>query len=77
MLLANISVASPVDSALRRLTVAERRQLTELAAREAFHAREFRKTVRTLTGAVRNNLDQMFMDATAEKNLVFDPALNW
>ncbi len=76
MLLANISVASPVDSALRRLTVAERRQLTELAAREGyFTPGEFRKTVRTLTGAVRNNLDQMFMDATAEKNLVFDPAL--
>lgn len=76
MLLANISVAAPADPGLRRLTAAERRQLTEQAARDGyFTPGEFRKTVRALTGAVRDNLDQMFMDATAAENLVLDPAL--
>lgn len=76
MLLANIAVASPADAALRPLTPVERTELTQIAARDGyFTPGEFRKTVRTLTGSVRDNLDQMFMDATAAENLVFDAAL--
>ncbi len=76
MLLANIVVAAPSDSGLRPLNTTEREKLTAQAQAEGyFTPAAFRKTVHTLTGAVRDNLDQMFMDATAEKNLVFDPGL--
>ena len=76
MLLANIAVASPADASLRPLNPAERAELTKLAERDGyFTPGEFRKTVRALSGAVRDNLDQMFMDATAAENLVLDPAL--
>lgn len=76
MLLANIAVASPTDAALRPLTPSERAELTQIASRDGyFTPAEFRKTVRTLTGSTRDNLDQMFMDATAAENLVLDSAL--
>lgn len=76
LLLANITVATAADSPLRELTATERAELTKIAERDGyFTPAEFRKTVRTLTGAVRDNLDQMFMDATAAENLVLDPAL--
>ena len=75
MLLANISVTTNVATGPRPLSVDERLKLTLAATQDGyFTPGEFRKTVRTLTGALRDNLDQMFMDATAEKNLVVDPA---
>ncbi|MCR6656109.1 MAG: hypothetical protein NVV63_09895 [Opitutus sp.] len=76
MLLANINVASASDQPLRPLSKEERSALTQQATTEGyFTPGEFRKTVRALTGSVRDNLDQMFMDATAAENLVLDPAL--
>lgn len=76
MLLANIAIASVADASLRPLNPRERVELTKIAERDGyFTPAEFRKTVRTLTGSVRDNLDQMFMDATAAENLVLDPAL--
>lgn len=76
LLLANIAVATPAESALSPLTPTERAELTKIAERDGyFTPAEFRKTVRSITGAVRDNLDQMFMDATAAENLILDPAL--
>lgn len=75
MLLANINVTTPASPDPRPLTPAERIQLTRAATADGyFTPGEFRKTVRTLTGAIRDNLEQMFMDATAAENLVVDPA---
>jgi hypothetical protein len=76
MLLANITVAGSADSELRQLTRDERIILTrDAVAKGYFTPGEFRKAVRALTGSVRDNLDQMFMDATAAENLVVDPSL--
>ncbi len=76
MLLANINVAGSADSRLRALTLHERLSLTRDAATKGYSTPgEFRKNVRALTGSTRDNLDQMFMDATAAENLVVDPAL--
>ncbi len=76
LLLANIMIATSADSPLRELNAAERSELTRIAERDGyFTPAEFRKTVRTLTGALRDNLDQMFMDATSAENLILDPAL--
>lgn len=76
MLLANISVTTPASPEPRPLTPAERIHLTRAATTDGyFTPGEFRKTVRKLTGSVRDNLEQMFMDATASENLVVDPAL--
>lgn len=75
MLLANISVTTSTATGPRPLSSDERLKLTLAATQDGyFTPGEFRKTVRTLTGSIRDNLDQMFMDATAEKNLVVDPA---
>jgi CRISPR-associated endonuclease Csn1 len=75
MLLANISVTTDVAAGPRPLSAAERRKLTDVAAIDGyFTPGEFIKTVRALTGSVRDNLEQMFMDATAKNNLVLDPA---
>lgn len=74
MLLANIAVTTDAAGP-RPLTKEERLQLTVAAATDGyFTPAEFRKTVRSLTGALRDNLDQMFMDATASENLIVDPA---
>jgi len=76
MLLANITVAGAADAKLRPLTRDERLILTrDATTRGYFTPAEFRKTVATLTGTNRGNLEQMFMDATAADNLVVDPAL--
>lgn len=76
LLLANIAVATPVEPTLRPLNPTERGELTKIAERDGyFTPAEFRKTVRSIVGAVRDNLDQMFMDATAAENLILDPAL--
>ncbi len=75
MLLANISVTTDPVAGPRPLTAAERLRLTLAATEDGyFTPGEFRKKVRALTGAIRDNLDQMFMDATAANNLVVDPA---
>ncbi|HVS52870.1 MAG TPA: HNH endonuclease domain-containing protein [Opitutaceae bacterium] len=76
LLLANIAVATRADPTLRPLNATERAELARIAERDGyFTPAEFRKTVRTVTEAARDNLDQMFMDATAAENLVLDPAL--
>jgi hypothetical protein len=76
LLLANITVAAPGDPSLRPLTRDERISLTRNATAQGyFTPAEFRKTVRVLTGSTRDNLDQMFMDATASENLIVDPAV--
>lgn len=75
MLLANISVTTSAPAGPRPLSPEERLKLTLAATTDGyFTPGEFRKTVRALTGSVRDNLDQMFMDATAAENLVVDPA---
>lgn len=75
MLLANINVTTSASAGPRPLLPEERINLTLAATTDGyFTPGEFRKTVRTLTGSVRDNLDQMFMDATATENLVVDPA---
>lgn len=75
MLLANISVTTDAAVGSRPLNPTERLQLTLEATTDGyFTPGEFRKKVRSLTGAVRDNLDQMFMDATSANNLVVDPA---
>ncbi len=75
MLLANITLTTDPTIGSRTLSPTERAELTHLATQRGyFTPGDFRKTVRNLTGAVRDNLDQMFMDATAAENLVVDPA---
>jgi hypothetical protein len=78
LLLANIRVAGPADAELRTLSAVERRTLLERAQVQGyFTPAKFRDAVRELTRSARDNLDQMFMDATAAENLIFDPALKF
>ncbi len=72
MQLANIQITSPAG--LRRLSVEERKLLhQQIRARGYFTKGDLKKAVRTLTGGVPDNLDQMLLHPDADKALVLDP----
>ncbi len=76
MLLANIKIATAGDKELRKLTVEERKAIHEFMLREgALTEAGIKKLVRSVTGCVRDKLDQMFMEEVkAKEALVLDPA---
>ncbi len=74
MQLANVRVARFGEKELSPLTVPERKQL-DAFMREAgsMGAGEFKKQVRQVTGAIRDNLDTMLMHPDAHEALLLDP----
>lgn len=74
MLLANVLVARPEEKELRPLTSNERQALHgEMTQKGALTASEFTEAVKRVSGAVRHNLDTMFMHPDAKESLVLDP----
>lgn len=75
MLLANMMIATDGDSELRPLHIEEIQKLNALAeAQGYFTPGQFRREARALLECKRDNFAHMFMDSTAEQNLVLDPA---
>jgi CRISPR-associated endonuclease Csn1 len=74
MLLANVRVARLADRELKPLTPEERRELDK-RMREAggMTESEFKKAVRDISGAIRDNLATMLMHPDARKALELDP----
>lgn len=74
MQLANVRVARLGEKELVPLSVAEREQLDRLM-RElgSMGPQEFKKHVRELSGAIRDNLETMLMHPDAKEALVLDP----
>lgn len=74
MLLANVRVARLADRELKPLTVEERKELDK-RMREAggMTESEFKKAVRDVSGAIRDDLARMFMEVNQEEALVLDP----
>ena len=74
MQLANVRVARLADSELKPLTVLERKELDK-AMRQAggMGVEEFKKQARQVSGAIRDNLDTMFMHPDAKEALLLDP----
>ncbi|MBI2511910.1 MAG: hypothetical protein HYV96_08025 [Opitutae bacterium] len=74
MNLRKISVAKSIEEKLRTLTPDEIDVLTKRMKEEGrMTSKEFIKAARELGGFVRDNLEQTFMEATADDDLVFDP----
>jgi len=74
MQVANVLVQTPDSNQPRRLSAVERKELNaQIGRRGYFTKSEFRKTIRALTGAVKDNLDQMLLHPDADKALVVDP----
>ena len=74
MQLANIRVARFSEQDLSPLKVEERKQLDNMMRTAgAMAAGEFKKSVRQVTNAIRDNLDTMMMHPDAKDALVLDP----
>jgi CRISPR-associated endonuclease Csn1 len=74
MLLANVQVARLGNTKLEPLTVAERKELDKrMRTVGGMTAVQFKKAVREVTGAIRDNLDTMLMHPDAHEALVLDP----
>lgn len=74
MQLANVKVQGPADADLRNLEAVERLDLHHrMEAAGALTKGEFKKAVRTVTKAVRDNLDQLLLHPDADDALVLDP----
>lgn len=74
MQLANIRVARFGEKELSALKIPERRQLDALMRQAGgMGAGEFKKHVRQVTGAIRDNLDTMLMHPDAKDALLLDP----
>ncbi len=74
MQLANIRVARPGEKELTPLKLSERKEMDALMRQQgSMGAGEFKKQVRQVTGAVRDNLDTMLMHPDAQDALLLDP----
>lgn len=74
MQLANIRVSRLGEKELSALTVQERKQLDSLMrAQGGMGVEEFKKQVRQVSGAIRDNLETMFMHPDAKEALLLDP----
>lgn len=74
MLMANVSVARLADRGLTPLTVEERQELDKrMRGIGSMTAIQFKKAVREVTSAIRDNLDTMLMHPDAHEALVLDP----
>jgi hypothetical protein len=74
MQLANIRVARFCEKELSSLTVPERKQLDILMRQQGgMGVEEFKKHIRQVTSAIRDNLDTMFMHPDAKDALLLDP----
>ena len=74
MLLANIRVTRLGDKELSPLTAAERQQVDSvMRGRGGMGAEEFKKQVRQVAGAIRDNLDTMLLHPDAKEALLLDP----
>jgi CRISPR-associated endonuclease Csn1 len=74
MQLANIRVARFGEKDLSPLTVPERKQLDSLMRQQGgMGVEEFKKQVRQITSAIRDNLETMFMHPDAKEALLLDP----
>lgn len=74
MQLANIRAARLGEKELTPLTVPERVQLDHLMRQEGgMGVEEFKKHVRQISGAIRDNLETMFMHPDAKEALLLDP----
>lgn len=74
MQVANVFVTDTGDEPPRALSIIERQSLdAAMQERGYMSAKEFRATVREITGCVADNLDQLLTHPDAEKALVLDP----
>jgi len=74
MQLANIRVARFGEKELSPLTVPERKQLDTLMRQQGgLGVEEFKKHVRQISGAIRDNLETMLMPPDAKEALLLDP----
>jgi CRISPR-associated endonuclease Csn1 len=74
MQLANIRVSRLGEKELSALTVTERKQMDSLMrAQGGMAVEEFKKQVRQVSGAIRDNLETMFMPPDAKEALLLDP----
>lgn len=74
MQLANIRVMRFGEKELSPLNVSERKQLDTLMRQQGgMGVEEFKKNVRQITSAIRDNLETMFMHPDAKEALLLDP----
>jgi CRISPR-associated endonuclease Csn1 len=74
MQLANVRVLRFGEKELSPLTVPERKQLDALMRQQGgMGVEEFKKHIRQITSAIRDNLDTMFMHPDAKDALLLDP----
>jgi hypothetical protein len=74
MQLANIRIARFGERELSALKVSERKELDTLMRQQGgMGVEEFKKQVRQVTSAIRDNLDTMFMHPDAKESLLLDP----
>jgi len=74
MQLANVRVARAAGREMTPLTAAERQQVhATMRQQGAMGVEEFKKSVRTAAGALRDNLDELLMHPDAKEALVLDP----
>jgi len=74
MQLANIRVCRFGEKELSALTKSERKQMDALMrAHGGMGVEEFKKQVRQISGAIRDNLETMFMHPDAKEALLLDP----
>jgi len=74
MQLANVRVARLADSELSPLSIVERQQLDSLMRLQGgMGVEEFKKHVRQVSSAIRDNLETMFMHPDAKEGLLLDP----
>ena len=75
MLLANVRVVRFGEKELSPLSASERKQLDSIMRSEGgMGTEEFKKHVRQVSGAIRDNLDTMFMHPDSKEALLLDPA---
>jgi len=74
MQLANIRVSRLGEKEISALTVPERRQMDAIMrAQGSMGVEELKKQVREVSGAIRDNLETMFMHPDAKEALLLDP----
>ncbi len=74
MQLANVRVARFGEKELAPLTVPERKEMDTLMRQEGgMGVEEFKKNMRRVTGAIRDNLETMLMHPDAKEALLLDP----
>jgi CRISPR-associated endonuclease Csn1 len=74
MQLANIRVSRLGEKELSALTVSERKQMDSLMREQGgMGVEEFKANVRHVSGAIRDNLETMFMHPDAKEALLLDP----